>query len=86
MDTIVLLVSSGWGVRTFLQTEVLPELQRHARVVLFCASDLSLQHQDVLQVTLEALPPQHLSRSALNQLGRDSHLSACANDGAFDEQ
>jgi hypothetical protein len=40
MDTIVLLMSSGWGVRTFLQTEVLPELQRHARVVLFCAPDL----------------------------------------------
>lgn len=38
--TIVLLLSSGWGVRTFLQTDVLPELRRRARVVLFAAPDL----------------------------------------------
>lgn len=38
--TIVLLLSSGWGVRTFLQTDVLPELRRRAQVVLFCAPDL----------------------------------------------
>ena len=48
--------------------------------------DLSLQHENVLQVTLEALPPQRLSRSAMDQLGGDSHLSTCANDGAFDER
>ncbi len=39
--TIVLLLSSGWGVRTFLQTDVLPELRRRARVVLFCSPDLT---------------------------------------------
>jgi hypothetical protein len=38
--TIVLLISSGWGVRTFLQTDVLPELRRRARIVLFAAPDL----------------------------------------------
>jgi hypothetical protein len=38
--TIVLLLSSGWGVRTFLQTDVLPELRRRARIVLFAAPDL----------------------------------------------
>jgi hypothetical protein len=38
--TIVLLMSSGWGVRTFLQTDVLPELRRRARIVLFAAPDL----------------------------------------------
>lgn len=38
--TIVLLVSSGWGVRTFLQTDVLPELRRRARVVVFASPDL----------------------------------------------
>ncbi|MES1242677.1 MAG: hypothetical protein ABUT39_13765 [Acidobacteriota bacterium] len=38
--TIVLLLSSGWGVRTFLQTDVLPELLENARIVLFAAPDL----------------------------------------------
>ncbi len=38
--TIVLLLSSGWGVRTFLQTDVLPELRSRARVVLFTAPDM----------------------------------------------
>lgn len=38
--TVVLLVSSGWGVRTFLQTDVLPGLRRHARVVVFASPGL----------------------------------------------
>ena len=57
--TIVLLVSSGWGVRTFLQTQVLPELQRRARVVLFCAPDLMppLRERFGDEVTIEPLHP-----------------------------
>src|SRR5947207_7070970 len=37
---IVLLIASGWGVRTFLQTEVLPLLQRNARVAVLASPDL----------------------------------------------
>jgi hypothetical protein len=64
MDTIVLLVSSGWGVRTFLQTEVLPELQRHARVVLFAAPDLMPPLRERLgdEISIEPLHPfDHLA-------------------------
>ena len=64
MDTIVLLVSSGWGVRTFLQTEVLPELQRHARVVLFAAPDLMPPLRERLGdgISIEPLHPfDHLA-------------------------
>jgi hypothetical protein len=59
LPTIVLLVSSGWGVRTFLQTEVLPELQRHARVVLFCAPDLMPPLRERLgdEIRIETLHP-----------------------------
>lgn len=59
LPTIVLLVSSGWGVRTFLQTEVLPELQRHARVVLFCAPDLMppLRERFGEEISIEPLHP-----------------------------
>ena len=58
-QTIVLLVSSGWGVRTFLQTEVLPELRKHARVVLFCAPDLMppLRERFGDEVPIEPLHP-----------------------------
>lgn len=58
-QTIVLLVSSGWGVRTFLQTEVLPELQKHARIVLFCAPDLMAPVRERLgeEVSIEPLHP-----------------------------
>lgn len=57
--TIVLLVSSGWGVRTFLQTEVLPELQRQARVALFCAPGLVEPLRERLgdEVAIEPLHP-----------------------------
>ena len=48
--------------------------------------DFALQHENVVQVTLEALPPQDLARSALDQLGSNSHLAVHANDGAFDER
>ena len=69
-----------------LQARLLLWRERDVHLAGNRSRDLSLQHENVLQVTLEALPPQHLSRSALDQLGRDSHLSACANDGAFDER
>jgi hypothetical protein len=57
--TIVLLVSSGWGVRTFLQTDVLPELRRRARVVLFCAPALVEPLRERLggEVSIEPLHP-----------------------------
>lgn len=54
--TIVLLLSSGWGVRTFLQTDVLPELRRRARIVLFAAPDLG----SVLGERLEGIPVEPL--------------------------
>ncbi|HEX5715280.1 MAG TPA: hypothetical protein VF179_03925, partial [Thermoanaerobaculia bacterium] len=37
MPTIALLVSSGWGVRSFLQTEVLPRLLVRARVLVLAS-------------------------------------------------
>lgn len=57
--TIVLLVSSGWGVRTFLQTQVLPELRKRARVVLFCAPDLMPPLRERLEdeIPIEPLHP-----------------------------
>jgi hypothetical protein len=57
--TIVLLLSSGWGVRTFLQTDVLPELRRRARVVLFAAPDLVAPLRERLgdDVPVESLHP-----------------------------
>lgn len=57
--TIVLLVSSGWGVRSFLQTEVLPELRKLARVVLFCAPDLMPPLRERLgeEIRIEPLHP-----------------------------
>jgi hypothetical protein len=59
IPTIVLLVSSGWGVRTFLQTAVLPELRRHARVVLFCAPDLMAPVRERVgdEIRIEPLHP-----------------------------
>ena len=59
MNEIVLLVSSGWGVRTFLQTEVLPELRKQARVALFCAPDLMPPLRERLgeEVAIEPLHP-----------------------------
>jgi hypothetical protein len=59
IPTIVLLVSSGWGVRTFLQTAVLPELQKHARVAVFCAPDLMPPLRERLgeDVRIEPLHP-----------------------------
>lgn len=38
--TLLLLLGSGWGVRTFLQTDVLPDLLERVRLVLFCAPGL----------------------------------------------
>lgn len=35
--TVVLLISTGWGVRTFLQTEVLPRLRAEGRVVVLAS-------------------------------------------------
>jgi hypothetical protein len=57
--TIVLLLGSGWGVRTFLQTDVLPELRRRARVVIFCAEDLMATLRERLgkDVAVEPLHP-----------------------------
>ncbi len=57
--TIVLLLSSGWGVRTFLQTDVLPELRRRARIVLFAAPDLVLPLRERLGagIVVEPLYP-----------------------------
>jgi hypothetical protein len=57
--TVALLVSSGWGVRTFLQTDVLPELRRRSRVVLFCAPDLvePLRERLEEEVPVEPLHP-----------------------------
>lgn len=59
MPTIVLLLSSGWGVRTFLQTDVLPELRRRAKVVLFAAPDLVAPLRERLggDVPVEPLHP-----------------------------
>lgn len=54
--TIVLLLSSGWGVRTFLQTDVLPELRSRARVILFAAPDLV----PVLRERFDGLPVEPL--------------------------
>ncbi|HEX3129956.1 MAG TPA: hypothetical protein VH394_21665 [Thermoanaerobaculia bacterium] len=57
--TIVLLVSSGWGVRTFLQTDVLPVLQCHGRVVVFASPDLAPALRERLgeDVPVEPLHP-----------------------------
>ena len=38
--TIVLIVSTGWGVRTFLQTGVLPRLLSQAKVVVFTSLEM----------------------------------------------
>ena len=39
--TIVLVVSTGWGIRTFLQTDVLPRLLLQAKVVVFTSPELA---------------------------------------------
>ncbi len=57
--TIGLVISVGWGVRTFLQSEVLPTLARAARVVVLTdpsmVEDLRARWGD--QVAVEALYP-----------------------------
>ena len=76
MKTIVLLVSSGWGVRTFLQTEVLPELRKHARVVVFCAPDLMPPLRERLEedVSIEPLHPfDHLAGKYGRAYRRHNH-------------
>jgi hypothetical protein len=57
--TIVLLLSAGWGIRTFLQTDVLPELRRRARIVLFASPDLMplLQARLGADIPIEPLHP-----------------------------
>ena len=59
MNTVVLLISSGWGVRTFLQTGVLPDLLERVRLVLFCAPGLAAPLRERLgeEVVIEVLRP-----------------------------
>jgi hypothetical protein len=70
--TIVLLLSTGWGIRTFLQTDVLPELQRRARVVLFCAPDLAAALREKMgsEVAIEPLHPFDPSAGAYGRAYR----------------
>lgn len=57
--TVLLLLSSGWGVRTFLQTDVLPHLLERARLVLLCAPGLvaPLRERLARDVVIESLQP-----------------------------
>ncbi len=57
--TLLLLLSSGWGVRTFLQTDVLPDLRKRVRFVLLCAPGLIAPLKERLgeDVVIQALLP-----------------------------
>lgn len=59
LPTLVLLLSSGWGVRTFLQTDVLPDLRKRVRLVLLCAPGLvgPLKERLGEDVAIDALHP-----------------------------
>lgn len=68
--TVVLLISTGWGVRTFLQTEVLPRLQAKARVVVLASPLLvePLREQLGGQVLVEPLRPFHPREGAYGRI------------------
>ncbi len=57
--TVVLLISTGWGVRTFLQTEVLPRLRAEARVAVLASPLLAEPVREQLggDVMVEPLQP-----------------------------
>jgi len=57
--TIALVISSGWGVRTFLQTEILPRLQAEVSVVIFASPELipSLKQRVGPEAMIEPLQP-----------------------------
>src|SRR6476659_2784954 len=56
---IVLLIASGWGVRTFLQTDVLPLLRERARLAVLASPDLVEPLRELLgpRCPVEALRP-----------------------------
>jgi hypothetical protein len=55
--TVVLLVSTGWGVRTFLQTDVLPRLLSQVNVVVFASPEIVTDLKQTLggSVAVESL-------------------------------
>src|SRR5687767_11268267 len=57
--TIAIIVSTGWAVRTLLQTNVLPELLSQARVVILSSPELadSLKQNPGGSVAVEPLRP-----------------------------
>jgi hypothetical protein len=69
---IVLVLSSGWGVRTFLQTEVLERLLQRAPVALLAAPDLldRLRERWGDRVELAPLRPFDPTRGELGRLRR----------------
>jgi hypothetical protein len=54
--TIILLTSKGWGMRTFLQTDVLPYLQPRVRVVLLSSSTLVNTLKQTLGAAADIVP------------------------------
>jgi hypothetical protein len=64
--TIVLLISTGWGVRTFLQTDVLQRLCSDARVVVFTSEEMA----NDLKQSLGPEVPVEILRNFDHTLGR----------------
>lgn len=64
--TVALVVSSGWSVRTFLQTEVLPRLQAEVRLMILASPSLvpTLKAQLDPQIAIEPLQPFDHNRGA----------------------
>ena len=57
--TIVLVMSTGWGVRTFLQTNVLPRLLKQSHLVIFSSPELTTPIREELsgKIPVEPLRP-----------------------------
>lgn len=70
--TVVLLISTGWGVRTFLQTEVLPRLRAEARVAVLASPLLvePLRRQLGDDIVVEPLQPFNPSEGEYGRVYR----------------
>lgn len=82
---VALVLSTGWGVRTFLQTEILPRLLAAAPVVVLAAPDLvaPLQERYGDRLTIAPLQPFDPARGAHGRTYRRRnhhflHLSSTA--------
>ncbi|HVQ39739.1 MAG TPA: CDP-glycerol glycerophosphotransferase family protein [Pyrinomonadaceae bacterium] len=64
--TLALVVSSGWSVRTFLQTEVLPRLQAKVRLIILASPSLVPPLKELMdpQIAIEPLQPFDHNRGA----------------------